>query len=163
MGSTDTGIRTGAFFGPWDGYNFVTIALRALASGRRFRAAGDAFISPTYVPDLVHATLDLLIDDEGGIWHLANAGALTWADFARSAAEAAGLDASLVEECSTPSLNLPAPRPAYSVLTSERGSLLPSLDDALARYLRDCEARRMRDARDEKSDVGPRAWAATNS
>ena len=156
-------VRTSAFFGPWDEYNFITTALRALASGRRFSAAGDAFISPTYVPDLVHATLDLLIDDEGGIWHLANAGALTWADFARSAVAAAGLDASLVEECSTLSLNLPAPRPGYSVLTSERGLLLPPLNDALARYLRDCEARRLGAARDGKSDVALRAWAATNS
>lgn len=143
-------VRTSAFFGPWDEYNFVTIALRALVSGHRFRAASDVLISPAYVPDLVHASLDLLIDDEHGIWHLTNAGALTWADFARCAAEAAGLDASLVDECSTQALNLAAPRPGYSVLTSERGWLLPSLDNALARYLRDCE-------------VGLRARAATNT
>jgi dTDP-4-dehydrorhamnose reductase len=143
-------IRTSAFFGPWDEYNFVTMALRTLASGHRFRAANDAFVSPTYVPDLVHATLDLLVDNERGIWHLANAGAVTWADFARSAAQAAGLDANLVEACSTKALKLAAPRPRYSVLTSERGSLLPSLDNALARYLCDCE-------------VGRRARAAANS
>jgi dTDP-4-dehydrorhamnose reductase len=143
-------VRTSAFFGPWDEYNFVTIALRALALGHRFRAANDVFISPTYVPDLVHATLDLLIDHERGVWHLANAGALTWADFARRAAEAAGFDAGLIEACSTQALNLAAPRPRYSVLTSERGWLLPSLDDALVRYLRDCE-------------VGQRARAATNT
>ena len=29
-------------------------------------------VSPTYVPDLVHASLDLLIDGEHGLWHLAN-------------------------------------------------------------------------------------------
>ncbi len=33
-------------------------------------------------------------------------------------------------------LALPAARPRYSVLGSERGQLLPSLHDALARYLR---------------------------
>ena len=156
-------IRTSAFFGPWDKYNFVTMALSALASGQRFRAAHDAFISPTYVPDLVHAALDLLIDNERGIWHLANAGALTWADFARSAARAAGLDASLVEACSTQSLNLAARRPRYSVLASERGSLLPSLDDALTRYLDACEVRWMDDTRDEQFEMAPRARAASNS
>lgn len=134
-------IRTSAFFGPWDEYNFVTAALGALASGQRFRAADDAIISPTYVPDLVHAALDLLIDEEQGLWHLANVGATSWADLARRAAELAGLDSSLVDACSTQSLNLAAPRPLYSVLASERGNLLPSLDDALSRYLRECELR----------------------
>ena len=153
-------VRTSAFFGPWDKYNFVTVALSTLASGQRFRAADDAFISPTYVPDLVHATLDLLIDNERGIWHLANEGALTWADFARSAARVAGLDSSLIEGCSTQSLNLAARRPRYSVLTSERGSLIPSLDDALARYLDACEMRWMDEV---PTEAAPRARAATNS
>ncbi|RDC63494.1 dTDP-4-dehydrorhamnose reductase [Adhaeribacter pallidiroseus] len=32
--------------------------------------AEDLIIAPTYVPDLVHACLDLIIDEEKGIWHL---------------------------------------------------------------------------------------------
>lgn len=134
-------IRTSAFFGPWDEYNFVFAALRALASGENFRAAGDAIISPTYVPDLVHAALDLLIDGERGLWHLSNQGETSWADFARRAAEAAQLDAQLVKACPTTSLELTAPRPLYSALTSERGRLLPPLDQALARYVRESEVR----------------------
>jgi dTDP-4-dehydrorhamnose reductase len=153
-------IRTSAFFGPWDQYNFVTVALRALASGERFTAAGDALVSPTYVPDLVHAALDLLIDDESGIWHLANTGAISWADFARRAATLAGLDASLVTARSTNSLNLPAPRPLYSVLASERGNLLPTLDDALARYLRECEIVWSGETKDKPAQ---RARAATSN
>lgn len=84
------------------------------------------------------------------------------ADFARSAAEAAGLDMALVEERSTQSLNLAAPRPRYSVLTSERAWLLPSLDNALARYLRDCQVRWMDGASNKQSAAAPRARAATN-
>jgi dTDP-4-dehydrorhamnose reductase len=134
-------IRTSAFFGPWDEYNFVTVALRTLASGQRFRAADDAIISPTYVPDLVHAALDLLIDEEQGIWHLANKGATSWVELARRVAELAGLDPGLIDACSTRSLQLAAPRPLYSVLGSERANVLPSLDDALGRYLRELEIR----------------------
>ena len=64
-------VRTSAFFGPWDKHNFVTLALEALGNAAsRSRAAGDLTVSPTYVPDLVHACLDLLIDGEAGIWHL---------------------------------------------------------------------------------------------
>jgi dTDP-4-dehydrorhamnose reductase len=132
-------IRTSAFFGPWDEHNFVTASLRALAAGQRFAAADDATVSPTYVPDLVHASLDLLIDAERGVWHLANEGAVTWADLARLAAGLAGFDAGLVNACSTLSLGFVAQRPAYSALGSERGTLLPPLEDALSRYMRDCE------------------------
>jgi dTDP-4-dehydrorhamnose reductase len=134
-------IRTSAFFGPWDEYNFVTLALHALASGKRFPAADDSIVSPTYVPDLVHASLDLLIDGESGIWHLANSGATTWFDLAHRAARLAGLDASLLDACPMSSFNLSARRPPFSVLCSERGTLLPSLDDALSRYMNECEMR----------------------
>lgn len=129
-------VRTAAFVGPWDDWNFATLALRALATGVPFRAAEDLVVSPTYVPDLVHATLDLLIDGERGIWHLANRGAVSWADLARRAACMAGLDESLVQACSHVELGLAAPRPEFAALDSARGSLMPSLDDALARYVR---------------------------
>jgi dTDP-4-dehydrorhamnose reductase len=130
-------VRTSAFFGPWDEYNFVTAALFALAAGRRFAAADDATISPTYVPDLAHACLDLLIDGESGIWHLSNVGGVTWVELARLAANLHGLNASLIDPRPTRSFNLAAPRPTYSVLGSERGQILPRLEDALYRYARE--------------------------
>ncbi|WP_313030810.1 SDR family oxidoreductase, partial [Massilia alkalitolerans] len=125
-------VRTSAFFGPWDQYNFVTLALNALERGESFVASNDLTITPTYVPDLVHACLDLAIDREAGIWHLANGGELTWAELALKAAERAGVDASRLE---ARSIAYPAARPAYCALTSERGILLPRLDQALDRYL----------------------------
>ncbi|HYP28928.1 MAG TPA: family 1 glycosylhydrolase [Blastocatellia bacterium] len=127
-------IRTSAFFGPWDEYNFVSVALSTISGGRKFTAADDVFVSPTYVPDLVHASLDLLIDGERGIWHLANSGQATWAELARTVAKMHDLEPSLVEGQPTRSLGLAAPRPLYGVLASERGHLLPSLGDALSRY-----------------------------
>jgi dTDP-4-dehydrorhamnose reductase len=127
-------VRTSAFFSPWDDYNFITVALRALAAGDIYFAADDCWVSPTYVPDLTQASLDLLIDGEQGVWHLANVGAITWADLARRAARLADLDESRVEGRPMTSLGLTAPRPRYSVLGSERGALLPSLECALARY-----------------------------
>lgn len=128
-------IRTSSFFGPWDAHNFVTKALQTLVAGEPFKAASDITVSPTYVPDLVHACLDLLIDRETGVWHLTNAQAVAWAELARNAAEMAGVSTSklLAAPCST--LGQSACRPSYSVLHSERGILLPTLDDALERYL----------------------------
>jgi dTDP-4-dehydrorhamnose reductase len=128
-------VRTSAFFGPWDSHNFLTILLDTLASGSRFAAASDLVVSPTYIPDLVDASLDLLFDGEGGIWHLANQGSLSWADLAQRVARLAGLDVSLVDARPAASLALAAKRPAYVPLGSERGVLLPSLENALSRYL----------------------------
>jgi dTDP-4-dehydrorhamnose reductase len=123
-------IRTSAFFGPWDEYNFVHAVVRTLAEGNPFYASNE-IISPTYVPHLVNATLDLLIDDESGIWHLSNDEAVTWYEFAKIAAERAGLDITLVKEHAP---ELPAPRPPYTVLSSNKGKLMPSLATALNEY-----------------------------
>ncbi|MFL5735187.1 MAG: family 1 glycosylhydrolase [Chloroflexia bacterium] len=131
-------VRTSAFFGPWDQYNFVIAALRTLAAGKPFEA-GSETVSPTYVPDLVNTSLDLLIDGESGIWHLANSGAITWAGLARKVAALPGLNEGLVQERPSPLPGIAAPRPAYTVLGSERGSVMPTLHDALERFLRDCE------------------------
>ncbi len=130
-------IRTAAFFGPWDEFNFLRIALRSLAMGKTFMAADDNLISPTYIPDLVNASLDILIDGETGLWHLAQQGAVTWAEFARWAGRLVDLDSTLVIGCTTAELNLPARRPVFSVLGSERGMLLPSLEHSLIRFIDD--------------------------
>jgi dTDP-4-dehydrorhamnose reductase len=130
-------VRTSAFFGPWDEYNFVHQTLRALAGNDSFTAANDYAVSPTYVPDLVNASLDLLIDGETGIMHLANTGATTWFDLARRAAEMTGFDPARVRSCSIQDTGVTAARPRYSVLGSERTFMMPSLEDALARYVRD--------------------------
>jgi dTDP-4-dehydrorhamnose reductase len=130
-------VRTSAFFGPWDAHNFVTVALRELDAGCPFAAADDATVSPTYVPDLANACLDLLIDGERGIWHLATPGAITWAELARRAAELAGVDARLLEPRPTSAFGFPAPRPLYTALGSERGWPMPPLDDALGRFVRE--------------------------
>jgi len=127
-------IRTSAFFGPSDRANFVTRLLETLSAGGTFRAASDAIVSPTYVPDLVDRALDLLIDGASGVWHLANAGALSWMAFARMAAAAAGFDPDAIEPGPSPA---PARRPPFSALGSERGAALPPLEDCLSRYVRD--------------------------
>jgi len=127
-------IRTSAFFGPWDDYNFITIALRELKAGKSFVAAEDVVVSPTYIPDLVHASLDLLIDGESGLWHLANKGAITWADLARKAASHAGISIGNLITLPLQELGLIADRPIYSVLGSNKGQLLSCLDSAMSRY-----------------------------
>lgn len=129
-------IRTAAFFSEHDAHNFAVWAARELAGGRKVRAASDCVVSPTYVPDLVRATLDLLIDGETGIRHLVNGGAVSWAEFAVQAAEALGLDPKGVEPTPAAALGWRAERPAYAALGTERGQILPSFEAALERFAR---------------------------
>ena len=128
-------IRSAAFFGPWDRHNFVTQGLERLSRGECWTAAVDQIVSPTYVPDLVHASLDLLIDGERGLWHVVNHGAVSWYRLACMAAEASGFLTRHVR----PATDLPASarRPAYSVLASERAQLTQRIEDALQRYVMD--------------------------
>jgi dTDP-4-dehydrorhamnose reductase len=127
-------VRTSAFFGPWDPYNFLYWVQENLEAGRRIAVADDLYISPTYVPDLVHSSLDLLIDYEKGIWHLANAGSFTWAELARLVAAQFGLDASLLDARPAAKMGWPARRPRNSVLATEKAPILPDTGNALNRY-----------------------------
>ncbi|MDP9149705.1 MAG: SDR family oxidoreductase, partial [Myxococcota bacterium] len=127
-------VRTSACFGPGNEANYVAKALTALRQRRAFLAPSDIVASPTYVPDLVRVALDLLVDGATGIWHLANEGAVTALELVRRIAGECGVPTRGLLPCSCAALGLAARRPAYSVLGSERGRLMPSLEDAIARY-----------------------------
>ncbi|MGZ5255424.1 MAG: SDR family oxidoreductase, partial [Flavitalea sp.] len=128
-------IRTSAFFGPWDQYNFAHDVLHHLNNGQDFHAADDIFISPTYVPDLVNASLDLLIDNERSIWHLSNKGAVSWYELAVRVASRAGLNSSSIVGSNSQEMKWKAARPLYTVLESNKGANLPSLENAIDRFM----------------------------
>ena len=126
-------VRTSAFFGPWDRYNFAWNLLEALRRGEPVSASGSEIVSPTFVPDLCHAVLDLLVDGETGLWHLANRAELSWFAFARAIAEGAGLDASLIFDRETEP-------PRNTALVSARGLVMRPLQPALDAYLAEVHA-----------------------
>ena len=128
-------IRTSAFFGPWDRYNFLYDSIERLKRGEDVVACDKTIVSPTYVPDLVHAALDLLLDEEKGIWHLTNQGAVSWHDLAREAADMAKVDADRVRVADSV-------EPADTSLTSSRGVLLRPLDQALGDFVEHSETLR---------------------
>jgi dTDP-4-dehydrorhamnose reductase len=133
-------IRTSAFFGPWDQHNFVYSALRSFTNNQSFTAADDVVISPTYVPDLVHTSLDLLMDEVSGIWNISNKGSVSWAMLASEVANRSGYNnPKNFEAVPLSKMGLKAVRPAYSALTTEKGFELPSWDHALERYFREQE------------------------
>lgn len=130
-------VRPGKVFAPLEDYDFLRHSLLALARGERVRVENDVRLSGTYLPDLVHATLDLLIDGESGVWHLANTGSITPEQFLTAAAELADLSPDRILGVPGWELHPHAFRSCYRVLETERGQLLPSLQDAIQRYSRE--------------------------
>lgn len=128
-------IRSSAFFGPWDSFNFAIRTLLRLKAGETVMAVDGFSVSPSYVPDLVDAALDLLIDGESGVWHLATPGGITWYDFARELAGAWRLDHGLVLPATPGEAGWVAPRPANSVLASGRGQVMPAFASAFGRFV----------------------------
>jgi dTDP-4-dehydrorhamnose reductase len=125
-------IRSSAFFGPWDRYNFAFDFIGRLKRGEDIVASERTIVSPTYVPDLVHATLDLLLDGERGIWHLTNQGAVSWHDLACEVADMAKVGRGRVRAAADDV-------PADTSLSSTRGLLLRPLDRALSDFLEHSE------------------------
>lgn len=147
-------VRSGPLFGPCDKSNFVVGALRAMAAQQPLRAATYAIVSPTYIPDLVNTCLELLIDGESGIWHLANSGQLSWADLFSKAAELTNTQSRTLQPCGVDELQRHTPSPRYIALSSEKAILLPAIEDALQRFVKDFELDW------EIHDAGPETIAA---
>ena len=102
----------------WSGKNFVRTMLALGAEREEVAVVDDQRGSPTYVGHLAEATPELL-ELPQGIWHLAAEGNCTWAEFAEAIFDEAGIDCR-VRRISSAELGRPAPRPANSVLRSER-------------------------------------------
>ena len=125
-------VRSSGLFGE-HGANFVTTMLRLGRERGEVAVVDDQRSSPTYVGHLAAATKELL-ERPRGVWHLAAEGDCTWAEFAEAIFEDVGIDAR-VRRISSEELGRPAPRPAFSVLRSEKDApRLPHWRDGL----RDC-------------------------
>jgi dTDP-4-dehydrorhamnose reductase len=112
-------VRSSWLFG-WTSKNFVRTMLELGSKQDEVAVVDDQRGSPTFVGHLADATRGVL-ELPQGTYHVAAAGDCTWAEFAEAIFEEAGLDCR-VRRISTEELGRPAPRPANSVLRSERGA-----------------------------------------
>jgi dTDP-4-dehydrorhamnose reductase len=126
-------VRSSWLFG-WTSTNFVRTMLRLGAERDEVAVVDDQRGSPTYVSHLAEAT-KAVTELPYGVYHVAAAGDCTWADFAEAIFEEAGLDCR-VRRITAAEYGARAPRPAYSVLRSERGAPeLPHWRDGLRECL----------------------------
>jgi len=97
--------------------------------------------SATYTRHLARALRRLLETGYRGTVHAANAGAASWYGFAEEILAAAGYDVE-IKPITSAELDAPAPRPAYSVLNTDKlellvGEALPPWQVGLEHYLRE--------------------------
>lgn len=111
-------VRTAWLFGP-HGPNFVSTMLGLAATRDEVSVVTDQVGSPTYAGHLARALVDLAERTDTGIFHGAGAGACSWYELTLEAFDAAGVDCRVLPTTSAQFVR-PAPRPAYSVLGSER-------------------------------------------
>jgi len=127
------------------GGSFVDKVLAQARAGKALRIVADQVTAPTWARDVAEAMVRLvprLVEGKApfGVYHVSNAGACSWYEFARAALELADVRAE-VTPIATADLGAAAPRPAYSVLANPRlaAAGVPPLRpwrDALLEYLR---------------------------
>jgi dTDP-4-dehydrorhamnose reductase len=130
-------VRSSWLFGA-AGACFPKTILRLAAEREELKVVDDQIGCPTFTGHLASALVALAVGDPvPGIVHVAGEGACSWYEFAREIVAAAGSGCE-VRPCTTAEFPRPAPRPAYSVLGTERGSEVPRLDSwraGLAEFL----------------------------
>lgn len=101
------------------GGNFPLLMLRLARERGHVRVVDDQIGSPSYTPDLARAVWQLVENGASGLFQLSNAGEVSFADYAQTIFEIAGV-AGKVERVSSEEYGTPAARPAYSTLSNEK-------------------------------------------
>ena len=129
-------VRTAWLFGA-GGPNFVATMLKLGAEREQIEVVTDQIGCPTWTGHLAPALIACAAAEQTGIFHAVGGGRCSWFDLASETIALAGLKAK-VEPTTTDSFPRPAPRPAFSVLGSERGDeaiVLPDWHEGLRGYL----------------------------
>jgi dTDP-4-dehydrorhamnose reductase len=127
------------FGGPAARSSFDKI-IAGLSAGREVRVFSDRIVSPSYVQDVVDATLRLVAGDvPSGLYHCVNTGTTTWYGAAQHIAAELRAPASLLAPVSVDDVTLRARRPRYCALANEKlrraGIAMPPWEEALTRYV----------------------------
>ena len=131
-------VRTSWVFGR-HGSNFVQTILRLGHANSQIRVVSDQIGSPTYTRDLAALLCDMICTNRFGIYHAANSGFCSRAEFAEEILRQGGLQTEVIPTHSSEHPS-PARRPCNSRLNQEKlerlgFARLPHWTDALHRYL----------------------------
>ncbi len=120
------------------GYTFVDRVIAQARANEPLRIVSDVSASPTFAGHLAEALGALLDAGATGLYHAANAGPVSWYDFACEALRQAGIDYA-IEPISAREWKMAARRPAFSALDSGKlralGFEMPSWRQGISAYL----------------------------
>jgi len=133
-------LRVESLFGGPATRSSIDRIIQTLRSGQPPRVFVDRVVTPSYVEDVIEATLALLsLDASGGIYHCVNSGSTTWHGLAEVIAALLGSEAGL-QGVAMSDVPMRAPRPRYCALSNSRlralGIEMPTWQDAIARHIR---------------------------
>jgi dTDP-4-dehydrorhamnose reductase len=128
-------VRTAWLYGA-GGRNFVDTMLSLGAERDEVSVVTDQTGCPTWTGDLAPALVEVAERGLEGVQHIAGGGVCSWYDLAAEAFSLAGIECR-VNPITSEQIDRPAPRPAWSVLASERPDAiaLPAWQRGLAAYL----------------------------
>lgn len=131
-------VRSGWIYGR-DGTNFLSVMHKLLSDGKRIKAIGDSYGTPTFANDLAKRLREMASHERRGIFHITNNGnGTSYFGFAEKICEIGGFDPDLLESVLNDDLKRPAPRPVNSRLenTVITGlDRIPDWQDALKRFI----------------------------
>ncbi|UQZ84331.1 dTDP-4-dehydrorhamnose reductase [Paenibacillus konkukensis] len=122
-----------------NGNNFVKTMLRLAETQDELNVVGDQIGSPTYTADLAGLLVDMIRSNKYGIYHAANEGVCSWAEFAKEIFKIANKHVQ-VNSITTSEYPTRAVRPKNSRMSKqkivENGFVsLPTWQDAVERFL----------------------------
>lgn len=131
--------RTAWLYG-WPGKSFPDTMLRLGCERDEVTVVTDEVGSPTWTGHLSPALLDLAAGDATGVFHVASAGRCSWNELTKELFRQAGVRCD-VKATTAAAFGRRAPRPAWSVLASERpdAPALPEWTQGITGYLKERE------------------------
>ena len=133
-------LRVESLFGGPRAKSSVDKILDNLKAGREVRAFADRTVSPSFVDDVVAATLALLEQKApAGLYHCVNTGWTTWSGLAHELARIIEQPDAPIVDIPMASASLVAPRPKFAALSNAKltalGITMPTWQDALRRHI----------------------------
>ena len=133
-------LRVESLFGGPRARSSVDKMLDSLKAGREVRAFSDRTVSPSFVDDVVAATMALLEQQAPvGVYHCVNTGWTTWSGLARELAQLIHRPDAMIIDVPMASATLVAPRPKFAALSNDKltaqGIAMPTWQDALRRHI----------------------------
>lgn len=135
-------IRTSWLFGK-NGENFNTQVINWSKTRDKLSIVDDQISAPTYSKDLAEFSWKLIQTEQFGLYHITNNGIASKYEQAKYVLEKIGWKGTL-ETAKTEDFNLPAKRPHFSKLSSEKverllGERIPDWKSGIDRYLEEME------------------------